>query len=184
VPTRDQQLANTPLTGEELKKVVLAKAETLLKEIHDDVIDRLTAAMERTGQFTAHYSHPRARMIFSVKFQWGNVNMPKVEISTMAGEGVPAPLDVDSQIIIRTEQTHSIENPNLERLDAGIPFMRTDVQKAKPGEVFAKVTEVEIPVDPGDYANVPRTPAEIADTSAELATALKVSKDKHLPKRR
>lgn len=185
MPTQSQQIPNSPLNGQELKTVTVSKVDAVMNEIREQVIDRLTNAMERSGVFVPTYAHPRVRFSLSVKFQWANQYLPKTEISVMAGEGVPSEIaDAESQIVIGTEQTHTIENPNLERLDAGIPFTRTDVQKAKPGEVFAKVSQVEIPVDTADYANAPRTQPVVEDTSAELATALKVPPANNLRKRK
>ena len=76
-----------------------------------------------------------------------------------------------------------IDNPNLTRLDAGLPFTEVEVKRAAPGEVFGKIETREIDVDGTGYPKP--TPPVDTNTSEHVAAELGVTEANRLrPKER
>lgn len=177
MPTADQTIPNFPLNGAELKAVCLRHVRELMQQTEADLIAAIEDRMSRDVLFApSPYTHPRAKVSLSFKFQFSNRNLPKTEFTVKAG---PPPLaDADNSFISGVNREVEIESPNLERLAAGIPFTKTESVKPKPGEVFPSVVTTEIPVNAADYPK-PKPPVD-ENTTEFVAADLNVPEHKRI----
>ncbi len=151
MPTAEDKIPNNPLTGAELKAVCLRHVVDLIRETEADLIAAVEERMRRDQLFApAPYTHPRAQIKIKFEFIWSNRNLPQTKFSVGAGD--PAHYaDADDVFVSATNREIVIESPNLERLEAGIPFTQIESVKPKPGEMFGSFTEKQIPVNPEEY---------------------------------
>lgn len=186
MPISDRKVPNNPLNGAELKQLVLTETQRLLAETEEQLLSALTGGLNNQSVFSPHYAHPRVAVSLSLKFHWSNRHLPETEISVTAGEGNPPLEDAkdDDQFVSGTDRKVTVDNPNLTRLDAGIPITVTEVERPGPGETVGSVQQRELQVDAGEYPKP--TPPEDTDTTEELAAKIDVPENRRLrpPKKR
>ncbi len=159
MPTTEQKLPNNPLNGEELKRIVIASADQLAANQHEELMFALRGRMDRDPVFSKQYAHPRVRVELTIKFHFSNRHVPETEIEIKGGEAPHTEEDA-SHYVGSVHREIDVANPNLERLAAGIPFTQSVVDKPKPGEIIGTLREVVIPVAAEDYPK----PESVTDT--------------------
>jgi hypothetical protein len=157
VPLSSERVENKPLTGPEIK---------------DLCAHLLRKALDAEWAFHPGTSYPRVGLELTAKFHFLSVSMPKVEprvrieapLESAPLRDVPEGSD-EGVIALKIEKT--VENPNLERVHAGIPITVTSKTGAAPGQMFPRVEHHQVTYDPSEYP-VPEPPTQ-TDLSAETA---------------
>lgn len=150
MPTSDSKIPNLPLNGQELKEVVINSADELVAAAHESLMFALRGRMDNDAVFAKTYTHPRVRVSLALKFHFSNRHLPETEFQITTGEK-PHETNDAAHFVEATDRELSIDNPNLERLAAGIPFTETSVERPAPGEIIGKLKTTEIPVSKEDY---------------------------------
>ncbi len=157
MPLSSEKVENKPLNGSEIK----------------DLIGHLIRkALDAEWAFSPGAAYPRIGFECTLKFHFLSPSMPKVTpIIRIEAPLEPAPLrDVpegSDQGVLALKIEHMVENPNLERVHAGIPISVTTKTGTMPGQMFPKVEHHEVTYDPKDYPPVDEP--KQADISAETA---------------
>lgn len=178
MPTSEQRVPNNPLTGAELKAVCLKHARDLMQQTEAQLISAIEGRMAKDQLFApSPYTHPRARVKINFEFIWSNKNLPVTKMSIGVGDTADYP-DADTVFVSGVNREVSIESPNLERLDTGLPIKQLESVKPKPGEMFGSFKETEIPVNAEDYPK-PNPPTD-EDTTEFVAADLKIPEAKRI----
>jgi hypothetical protein len=183
MPTQEQKIPNRPLNGQELKAVCLKNADDLVQRAREKLAQALGDRIERDSLFAPTYIFPGVKIECSFRFHFRNRNLPKTEAGVVvtAGEGVNGV--AGSHFVDGVERSLEIDNPNLTRIDASLPFTEVEVKRAEPGEMFGKIETREIPVS-GSYPSP--TPPVDTDTTEHAAAELGIAEPQRLrpPKER
>jgi hypothetical protein len=153
---------NNPLTGPET-------LQWTLKLIED--------ALRKEWVFNPGTSYPRVGVEIGLKFHFLSASMPKIEPKVRISAPLePAPLTgvdpLDNQGVIAVKIEKTVENPNLERVHAGMPITVTAKKGAAPGQMFPTVEHHQVIYDKTDYPEP--DPPKITDISKETASAWNV----------
>jgi hypothetical protein len=112
--------------------------------------------------FKAHFTAPDVEPLavqysLSVEFKFRNITMPKHLVKVRS---TPPPLP--TSIVERAETgvvaftvSESVENPNLIRVNSGIPITITRAIRPEPGEFIGKIERHDIQYDKTDYPEPP-----------------------------
>lgn len=174
MPTRDSKIPNRSLTGSELKEVVIKHSGELVGQAEENLMFALRKKMDSDQLFGKQYAHPRVKIRMRCDFIWTNINLPKTGFTSEA--------EADSVFLDSAEIELEIDNPNLTRADAGLPFEQTVIDRPGPGQNFGGIRKEEIPVD---TENLPKpTPPVETDKTDDLAGELKVPAEKLITGRR
>lgn len=183
MPTQAEKIPNKPLNGQELKAVCLKNADDLVQKAREKLAAALSDRIDRDCLFAPTYAFPGVKVSVSFKFHFRNRNLPQTELDVVVidGEGVNG--SGGMHFVDGVDREIEIDNPNLTRIDAGLPFTETETKRAEPGEMFGKVETREIPIG-GSYP-APTPPAD-TDTSEHVASEIGVPEPQRLraPKRR
>lgn len=183
MPTQSEKIPNKPLNGQELKAVCLKHADELTQKAREKLATALADRIDRDSLFAATYAFPGVKIEASFRFHFRNRNLPKTEFSVAAAEGESVSSPAGTHFIEATNRELEIDNPNLTRLDAGLPFTEVEVKRAAPGEVFGKIETRELDVDGTGYPKP--TPPVDTNTSEHVAAELGVKEANRLrPKER
>ena len=128
----------------------------------------LRKKMDADSVLGPYYGHMRPQVRIKVDFIFKNINLPKT--------GFQVEAEADWAILDSTERELLIDNPNLTRAAAGLPFTHTVVDESGPDRNFKALKKEEIPVD---TSNIPEpTPPVDTDKTEVLAEELKVPEEK------
>lgn len=152
-----EKIENKPISGPEAATLVLHLIEKVLRA---------------EWAFNPGAAYPRLGFECTLKFHFLSPSMPKVEpririeapLEPVPLQDIPEGAD---QGVLALKIEHTVENPNLERVHAGIPISVTTKTGAAPGQMFPKVEHHEVTYDPADYP--PVDPPKQTDISAEVA---------------
>lgn len=168
MPLSSETLPNKPLNGQEL-------AEVIVKNVRE--------AISRDCMFLPTLAYGRVAFIWSLTVHTGNPVAPKIEVWSRvrpegAIEGAP-PLagPVEGEDVAGVEREVTIDNPNLERIHAGLPIKVTErrgIAPATAGDPFPSMETRSIRYEPGDYPDLP--PPVDRDTSEKEAKRLGVKR--------
>lgn len=157
MPLSSEKVINAPLTGPEVK---------------DLICHLVRKALDNEWAFSPGTAYPRIGFEATLKFHFVSPSMPAVNpiirieapLETAPLRDVPEGSD-EGVLALRIE--HTVENPNLERVHAGIPISVTTKTGAAPGQMFPTVEHHKVTYDPNDYP--PVDPPKQTDVSAETA---------------
>lgn len=160
MPLSNEAIPNSPLTGPELRDVVLLY---------------LRRQMENDWVFNAGTSYPRVAFSVTVEFHFVNPHFSKHELHVRAPiegaiEGAPPLKEIgpgDTQLVDAFRFDVSVENPNLTRVDAEMPIIITKGARPTPGGILGGVEKREVRYEPGGFEK-PIAPVEY-DLSAVTA---------------
>ena len=122
--------------------------------------------------FRAHFTAPDVEPLavqycLEVEFKFRNASLPKHKVSVRT---YPPPLP--TSVVERAETgvvaftvTEMVENPNLVRVNSGLPITITRAIRPEPGEFIGKIERHEIAYDKTDYPEPPEP--VVTDISAE-----------------
>ncbi len=181
MPTSESKIPNLPLNGQELKEVVISNADELIGSAHENALLALRGRMDADGVFGKTYTHPRVRITMALRFHFSNQHMPETKFEVGTGEKPHSDSEATHHVEAVTREIE-IQNPNLERLAAGVAFKQIDVERPKPGELIGVVKETEIPVDKNDYPK-PNAPVD-TDTSDAAAASLGIPEERRIGKKK
>ena len=151
-----------------MKEVALKHADELLAAVYEKAMFALRKKMDADSVLGPHYGHMRPQVRIRLDFIFKNINLPKT--------GFQVEAEADWAILDSTERELLIDNPNLTRADAGLPFTHTVVDESGPDRNFKALKKEEIPVD---TSNLPAPiPPVDTDKTAELEEELRVSEEK------
>lgn len=156
MPLSTEKVPNNPLTGPELKTFVLSLLER---------------ALSQEWVFNPGTSYPRVGVKIVAKFHFLSPSLPRTEIRVRPVPPVEgAPLhdigEVESGVIaLKIEKR--VENPNLERVHAGIPIQVISKPTQAPGEMFPRVESHAVVYDKSEYPEP--DPPKRTDISEETA---------------
>ena len=152
-----EKTPNNPLTGPETATLILHLIEK---------------ALRAEWCFSPGASYPRVGFEATIKMHFQSNSMPRIEPRIR----IEAPLEAaplrdlpegSDEGVLALKIEHTVENPNLERVHAGIPISVTTKTGAMPGQMFPKVEHHQVTYDPKDYP--PVDPPKQTDISAETA---------------
>lgn len=170
MPTTDQKIPNRPLNGQELKAVCMKNVDDLTQSARVRLAAAIADRIDRDSLFAPTYAFPGVKIEVSFKFHFRNRNLPKTELIASATAGDPIEGTGGQHFVDATSRELEIDNPNLTRLEASIPFTEVEVKRAAPGEVFGKIETREISVDGTGYPK-PTAPVD-TDVSEHVAAAI------------
>lgn len=152
-----EKVENKPLNGGEVIELVL------------HVIEK---ALRAEWAFSPGAAYPRIGFDATLRFHFLSPSMPAVNpIIRIEAPLEPAPLrDVpegSDEGVLALKIEHTVENPNLERVHAGIPITVTTKTGTMPGQMFPKIEHHAVTYDPKDYPPVDEP--KQTDISAETA---------------
>lgn len=166
MPLSDTTLPNKPLNGQELKEIIVAKFRDALDKDCMFLPTVTYARVAFTALVTVHTSHPAMR-----EFEVRTRARPSADLP-YEGE-VPLKDPPPGAQLVALERTVDLENPNLERVHAGLPIKtvtRKGAGPATPGDPFPAFETHEIRYDPHDYP----PPPEPKDEDVSLREARKL----------
>lgn len=182
LPTQDRKIPNKPLSGVELKEVTIKQSDELVAKAHEALMFALRKRMDSDELFGGRYAHPRVRIKIRCDFVWSNINLPKNRFNVEVGDDPEGKGADEVAFAQATERELLIDNPNLTRADAGLPFIQTVVERPGPDQLVGTIHQEVIPVD---VENLPKpTPPVDTDKTSELETELAVSEEKLLRHRK
>ena len=178
MPTQSEKIPNKPLNGQELKAICLKNADELTQKAREKLTAALADRIDRDSLFAATYAFPGVKIEVSFRFHFRNRNIPKTEFSVSATEGESVTSPAGAHFIDATNRDLEIDNPNLTRLDAGLPFTEIEVKRAAPGEVFGKIETRDLDIDRTGYPKP--TPPVDTNTSEHVAAEFGVTEANRL----
>ena len=163
MPMSTERVPNDPLTG---------------PECIEFCCHLLRKALQNEWAFKQGSSYPRIGIELTAKFHFLSVSMPKVNpIFRVEAPAEQPPLkDIPegaAEGVLGLKIEKIVENPNLERVHAGLPITVMTKQGAMPGKMFPTVERHEVVYDPKDYPSV--DPPTITDITAETASEWNVA---------
>lgn len=176
MPTQDQKVPNNPISGKELGELIIHHTKKLVDQSKGKLEAAIREKLERDPLFSAMYIHPNVRIKTSYQLIWSNRNLPK-DVSPSVEVEASEVFFVDA-----VEQSLLVGNPNLTRLDAGLPITITRVERPGVDQNFGKIANVELPINRNEYPK-PEPPEE-TDKSDELAERLGINDKRRLGKER
>jgi hypothetical protein len=169
VPTQAEKIPNRPLNGQELKAVCLKNADDLVQKAREKLAAAISDRIDRDSLFAATYCFPGVKVEVQFRFHFRNRNLPKTEFGAVAIAGEGTNGVGGEHFVEATDRMFEIDNPNLTRIDAGLPFTEVEVKRAEPGEIFGKMETKEIPIS-GTYP-APTPPVD-EDRSEHVAAEI------------
>lgn len=160
MPLSSEQVPNNPLTGPELKELVIL---LLRRQLDNDCV------------FNPGVAYPRVAFSVSVAFHFSNPHFAKHEVNVRvpidgAVEGLPPLKEIaagETHVVDAFRFDVSVENPNLTRVDAEMPIVIVKGARPKPGDMMGGVDRHEVRYEPGGFEK-PVAPVEY-DLSAATA---------------
>lgn len=172
MPLSNDTLPQKPLNGQELKEIIVAKFRDALDKDCMFLNTVTYARVAFTAMVTVHTSHPAMR-----EFEVRTRTRPSADLG-YEGE-VPLKDPPPDAQLVALERTVDLENPNLERVHAGLPIKtvtRKGTGPATPGDPFPAFETHEIRYDPHDYPPPPEPKDE--DVSLREARRLGLMPDR------
>jgi hypothetical protein len=151
------EVPNKPLTGSEIAEAMCAR---LRKRLLND------------WRFCSNVTYPRYAAELTVVFHLGT-GVGDKEVRTFtesdaSGCSGQPPLmlkEGEPSTVVAFTQSIEVENPNLERVQTGLPITETVRLPGRPDQVFQKIETRELPYDPSEYPPLESPPE--ADLSAQ-----------------
>ena len=122
--------------------------------------------------FKAHFTAPDVTPMevwysLEVDFKFRNINLPKHTVKVRAPlPPLPASIAARAETgVVAFTVSESVENPNLVRVDSGLPILITRAIRPEPGEFIGRIERQEVKYDKTDYPAPPEP--VVVDISAE-----------------
>lgn len=157
MPLSSEKIENRPLTGPEVK---------------DYTCHLIRKALDAEWAFNQGSSYPRIGIEITLKYHFLSASMPKVNpvirleppMEAAPLKGLPENAN-EGVLAVKIEKT--VENPNLERVHAGMPITVTSKTGAMPGQMFPRIETHQVTYDPTEYPDA--EPPTITDMTEETA---------------
>lgn len=183
MPTSDQRIPNSPLSGTESASVALREVEDQIEKAKQNLLAGLRSRFDSDAVFGRTYGHPRLKIESTLIFHWASTALPgpkKIEMSSSQGYDPNKMNEYQNadHFVESTTRELSVDNPNAVRAHAGLPVQIQEAKRPGPDQMIGDLVEHSIPVTGAPEISVKET-----DHSERVAKEKKIAPERRLRKK-